>query len=429
MAIASDVLVIGGGFAGTIAALAAARTGASVRVLTHKQSTLTHASGLIDVLGYAPGVAGPLSDPFAAMDRLGEDHPYSKLGVSAVREGLSIFEAALGDRYLGGHTDRNALFVTSGGAIKPTARYPQSVAAGVLGDDRSMLLVGFRSRSAFDGRVLADHLRRATPPFDVRGAEVDVPGDYRADARVTRIATALDRDATVSYEGRSMGAREALAEAVKPRLSGAKRVGFPALLGDERAADVRAELEGRLGAAVFEIPMGPPSYPGLRLAAWLSEALDRAGVRISDGNPAVGFEATGDRPGATIESVLVDRQGRSVQYSAEQFVLATGGLVGKGIDTDRNGVREPLFGCHVPHPEDRYEWSDRSPYGEHAFARFGVRIDEESMPVTAGGDPAFSNLRSAGAVIGGFDADAENSQSGVSLASGYVAGTRAGEAV
>ncbi len=425
MAIHEDVLVIGGGIAGTTAALAAAETGAQVRLVTHKKSTLRQASGLIDVLGYAPDVDGPVSDPFAAIESLPEGHPYQLLGETAIRGGLTVFDEAVGEAYEGSHTDTNALLTTSGGAIKPTSRYPTSTAAGLVSDDRAMLIVGFRSLTDFDGELVADHLAAAGVPFSVDGVEIEVPGSYRADSRVTRIANALDLNKDLDYEGRSLPAREAFAEVIKPHLGDADRVGLPAVLGDDHADAVRADLERHLGAAVFELPMGPPSYPGLRLEDILFDALDEAGVRLSDGNPAVGYEADGD----AIDAVIVDQMNKEVPYSAEQVVLATGGLVGKGIDSDREGVREPVFDCHVPHPDDRYDWFVDDAFGEHPFAKFGVQIDEACKPLDADGVPEFSNLRAAGGVVGGVDRTAEKSKSGVSLATGYAAGTAAGEAI
>jgi len=77
MAIEDDVLVIGGGLAGTTAALAATeRDGdVQVRLVSYKQSTLRHASGLIDVLGYTPAGDGPLVDPFDALEDSPTDTP------------------------------------------------------------------------------------------------------------------------------------------------------------------------------------------------------------------------------------------------------------------------------------------------------------------------------------------------------------------
>jgi len=423
MAIREDVLVIGGGIAGATAALAAAETGARVRLLSHKKSTLRQASGLIDVLGSVAGdspegeVSGLIADPFEAIERLPDSHPYRVVGRAGIRDGLRLFDEAVGDAYLGKHTDRNALVLTHGGTVKPTARYPESVAPGLASAAEKTLLVGFEGLTDFDAPAAAAHLDATGVPFDVDGATVSFPVEFRDDALTTRLAKALDTDES--------DARRGLADAVSEHLDGHERVGFPAMLGDDDRHEVRAELEDRLGAAVFEIPTGPPSLLGMRLEDLLFDALDEAGVRISSGNPAVGYEADGGR----IESVLVDRRGREVPYAAEEFVLATGGLVGKGIDSDRESVTEPVFDCHVPHPEDRYDWSEPAAFGAHAFARFGVVPDDDLRPTDDSGEAEFANLRAAGGVLGGADTPREKSAAGVSLATGAYAGRRAGENV
>ncbi|WP_058365455.1 glycerol-3-phosphate dehydrogenase subunit GlpB [Haloparvum sedimenti] len=465
MTVESDVLVVGGGLAGATAALSAAREGASVRLVSHKDSTLRQASGLIDALGYVPpsraaGDAGPGSDPtldptagrtgalaerrpdpegplpnpFERVDALPDGHPYRLVGADAIRAGLALFDEVVGDLYRGGHTERNALLPTAGGTVKPTARYPASMAAGLASDDAPALIVGFESLPEYDARQLAARLRAAGVPFPVAGVEVAFPGEFRDDARVTRLAGALDRNEALGGDGTSRTgtpAREALADAVEPHLDAvgadgdgsdgktAARVGFPAMLGDERAAAVRADLADRLGAEVFELPGGPPSIPGLRLEDRLFDALDEAGVRIETGNPVVGREL--DEEGR-IAHVLVDRKGREIPYAADAFVLATGGAVGKGIDSDREGVREPVLGCHVPHPEDRYEWFVDDAFGDQPYARFGVAADEALRPLGADGTVQYPNVRVAGATLGGADVAREKSASGVSLATGVVAG-------
>ncbi|AQL44554.1 anaerobic glycerol-3-phosphate dehydrogenase subunit B [Halorientalis sp. IM1011] len=422
MAIEQDVLVIGGGLAGATAAISAARTGADVRLVSSKQPTLRHASGLIDVLGYTPDGEGPLADPFAALSDLPEGHPYERVGRDAVEAGLALFDEIVGNTYEGNHTERNALIPTQGGRVKPTARYPASVSAGLASDERDALLVGFERLAGFDASLSAARLNATGVPFTARGAAVEFPELSSADPKVTRFAQLLDRDEGVDA-GR--GVRREVTERVTTHMDGEDRVGFPAVLGDDHPEEVRADLESHLGAAVFEIPMGPPSLPGLRLEDRLYDALDEAGVRIETGNPVVGYESKSRGNG--VETVLVDRTGSTVPYGAEQFVLATGGLVGKGIESDRSGVEEPIFDCHVAHPSDRYDWFADDAFGDHRFARFGVDPDRELRPRDAHGKIEFDNLRAAGAVLGNYDFAAEKSGSGVSLATGSHAGRLAGE--
>ena len=444
MAITSDVLVVGGGLAGITAALSAAREGVDVRLVSHKASTLRQASGLIDALGYIPATEpadqlregppsakrrlhrdewpdpdGPVVDPFEAIEQLPPEHPYRLVGPDALRDGLALFDDIVGELYRGGHTDRNALLPTFGGSVKPTARYPAASAAGIASDPRSMLIVGFPWQPEYDARLVADRLAAADVPFEVAGVEVEFASEFAADTSITRFATAFDRNDMID----GTPARAALATAVEDALAavdgGADRVGFPAFLGDSDSAEVRAEIADRLGADVFEIPTGPPSLPGLRLEDTLFGALEDAGVRFETGNPVVGHELCSP---TTVESVLVDRMGREVPYTAEEFVLATGGLVGMGIESDREGVSEPVFDCHVPHPADRYDWFVDDVFGDQPYARFGVDADEQLRPRDAEEAVQYRNVRVVGATLGSADVAREKSASGVSLATGTEAG-------
>ncbi|MEZ3145273.1 glycerol-3-phosphate dehydrogenase subunit GlpB [Halobaculum sp. MBLA0143] len=444
MAISSEVLVVGGGLAGVTAALSAARAGADVRLVSHKASTLRQASGLIDALGYVPSASaadadddeGPLQSPYDGIDRLRADHPLSVVGSDALRAGLSTFDDATGDSYRGEHTDRNALVPTVGGTVKPTARYPASVAAGLASDARPTLIVGLRSLTGYDARVVADGLRASGVPFPVAGAEVSFAADFAVDASLTRLATALDRDEPLEDgDGAATPAREALAAAVAPHLddaggpgASAARVGLPAFLGDDHPEAVRTELAERLGVDVFEVPGTPPSLPGMRLEDRLYEALDEAGVRFETGNPVVGTVTDTGGDDGRVDHVLVERKNQRVPYAAESYVLATGGLVGKGVDSDREAVREPAFGCHVPHPDDRYDWFVDEPLGDQPYARFGVATDDRLRPLAADETVQYPNVHVAGATLGGADVAREKAASGVSLATGYAAGEFAADA-
>ena len=416
MAIEDDVLVIGGGLAGTAAALSAAEAGATVRIVTTAESSLGHASGLLDVLGRVDGEL--VADPYAAIDRLDAAHPYAIVGVDRVRTAMTWFDGILGEAYANG-ADANGLVLTSAGTFKPTARWPRTMAAGLASDERTTLLVDLARLPAVDAPLAAERLRAAAVPFPVRGASISLDG-LTADVTRGRIARLLDRNEAASGEP----LRDALAAAIAAVHDGEERVGLPAVLGRERPNAVIDHLERVLEVDVFELPTDPPSVPGQRLDRLLGAALEDVGVRVTDGVPIVDVDVADGRIG----EVYGQRANTAVPFRADQYVLASGGLVGGGIAADRSAVREPVFGCHVAQPADRADWYADEPAGPHGFPRFGVRIDAETRPLDADGDPEAKNLRAAGSVIGGADFSAQLAGSGISIATGRAAGLAAAEA-
>jgi glycerol-3-phosphate dehydrogenase subunit B len=440
---APDVLVVGGGFAGCLAALAAARErpSAAVELVVTADDRFDRHSGTIDVLGYPPrraetvAVDGPdagtdrlVETPLDALDALAEGHPCRRLGRDRLRNALALFDDAVD--YRGAGSEQNALVPTHAGRVRPTARYPPGMAAGLASRDEPMRLVGFEQSPDLDASLVADRLGEHLP-YDVAAATVEFPGTVTDYPSGPVLARALDDDEAPSgdvgmpdidvdeavppmlTDDEEGPAREPLVERVLPELDVEGRVGFPAVLGETDHATVRQDLEEAFHAAVFEVPVGPPSVPGRRLERQLHRALSDADVAITHGT-VDGFEASDGR----IERVSLSAGERAV----ESVVLATGDLAGPGLVADRAGVREPRFDCHVDHPADRSEWTGRAFLGDHAFARFGVSVDDDLRPLDANGRPEYANLRAAGRIVGGFDYDAEHSADGVALVTGDAAG-------
>ena len=418
------VTVVGGGLAGAIAALSAARhRDVGVHLLTAGETSLQAASGLVDVLGYTPQGKGPVADPFVAIPRLPDEHPYRTVGVEAVREGLALFDDVAGGAYAGAGTDRNALVPTHLGNLKPTARYPATVAPGVASREQRTTLVGFEELTEFDAALAADRLH-GTLPYEVWGTSVEAPVDLGGLPETTDLAAALDD----AHE--HDGVREAferfhdeLSREILMHDDTDRRVGVPAVLGVETTEELRAELAATVESPVFEVPTGPPSVPGRRLERLLRGALAEAGVDLLMEHRVTGAEVAGGE----IAALTAETPDGERRVETEAAVLATGGLVGGGVDGGREAVREPVFGCHVPAPDDRSEWGAEAALGEHPFARFGVETDDRLRPLDRRGTPEFTNLRAAGAVLGGYDFAAEKSGGGVSIATGSVAGQLAAE--
>lgn len=417
----ADVLVVGGGLAGSVAALAAARRrpDADVAVATQTETPFAAETGLVDVLGRPPDGGTTVVDPTESIPDLPEDHPYRVLGTDTLVAGLDLFDDATSESYCGGSTDANALVPTFHGRVTPAARYPAAVAPGLASREVHTLLVGFERLPDLSAPLAASRLRTAGVPFDVAGLQISLPVSTAESTTPLDLARTFDEDPEID----GLPFRERVADRVGAQLEGADRVGFPAVLGRTEIAEVHATLSADVGVDVFEVPLVGPHVPGLRLGDALDGSLAAAGVEPT-GAVVDGRAENGD----SIEVVLAGEDGpQTVRPSA--VVLATGGLARGGIVADRAAVREPLFGCRIPHPKGRADWADRDPDRDHAFARFGVRIDGDARPLDADGEPEHEALFAAGRIVGGHDAAGEGSIAGVSITTGYVAGRRAAEAV
>ncbi len=439
-----DVVVVGGGLAGSMAAISAARTRPEAEVAVVPESTggspsvpatrgdeqvsplrssFAAASGLVDVLGHVPGRDGPVPDPFAAIGDLPPSHPYSVVGLDAVRAALALFDEVTGEHYDGDGTDTNALFPTPWGRLRPAARYPAAFGAGLASDRAATTLVGFEELTPFDAPLAAERLADDLP-YLVNGLTVGFPGDVESgggpvDRTPLSCARALDAAENGDRAGETTNAIvDGIVDELGVHLGTKARAGFPAVLGLDRAERVRERLADRLGVRVFEVGLGPPSVPGMRLGGLFADALAEAGVDVVPGT-VEGVETTGDR----IDAVRLDTS----TLDGDRFVLATGGVADGGLVAGRDGVVEPTVGCHVDAPDDRAAWVEEHPLGDHAFARFGVDVDDALRPLTPRGAVEFENLGAAGRVLGGHDFTAETSGGGVATVTGYVAGRAATE--
>ncbi|MFB6081382.1 MAG: glycerol-3-phosphate dehydrogenase subunit GlpB [Halanaeroarchaeum sp.] len=408
-----DVLVVGGGLAGRIAALSAADAGASVHLVSGAEDTSRQSAGLVNLLGYLADADAPVSDPLDRLADVPPAHPYRRLGVDAVRSAVEFAADELGDAIVGLDDPRNALLPTELGVPAPSFGHPPTMTAGRLSRGDPMLLVDVDPLPDFDAAMAAHRLDGAVP-FDVAAATIDLGDRLPPDADRQFLAKRIDETPGTSHETAIV---DDVADAIDRVDVDPARVGLPAVLGIERVSEVHERLSDRLGVPVFEIPTAPPSVSGVRFDARLDDALASRPVARTEGVDVVETAVHDGR----VESVAIDRFGDEEWVSADRVVLATGGFVGGGLVGDRAGVREPLFDVPVEAPADRTEWTAERPFEGQPFARFGLATDESLRPLVDG-DPVAETLFAAGDVLGGFDGVRERSGGGVAIATGYAAG-------
>lgn len=430
-AVAADVLVVGGGMAGALAALAARAAGAEVALLRRSPGATALSSGAIGVapdLGALPG--DPLSwrrGPVESARRLAQlrpEHPYAAVGDGLVLlpDALDFAVRAL-DPLLAPVLERPRFLATPTGAVVAAGTCQRAAEAGdLLAVAGPLAVAGFRGHLGFDAALVADGIARLTARGgpEVREVEVDLPcGEPWA--RPHELARALE----------ARGVAELLGERLRAALSngarGAAAVLLPPVLGLSPGARVVARISAAAGVPVAETLSDVPSVPGLRLQAALEARLARAGVTLLAG----ALRAPGGAPGDRVEA-------GAGTVTAAAWVLATGRYVGGGV-ARHGALAERALGLPVeaaegpesgPHLAQRPATSltARDRRAPQPLLSAGVRVDDALRPLDARGRPVHPRLFAAGALIGGHEQASDGTGLGVAILTGWLAGRGAATA-
>lgn len=401
-----DVIVVGGGLAGLVAAWRAAAAGATTTLLTKGWGSLIWHAGTIDVLGFlGPGRAGAVSDPGEGVRRRIEsepDHPYARVGAAALTEAIDALTAlCAGAGYpLQGTLDSNLSLPGGLGAPRLTCLVPATMAAGDLDRRDPVLVVGFERYGDFFPALVAANL--AAAGIEAEGVTVRLPELSRRRFVNGPVLAGLFDDPAF---------RRAVAGTISATGRSAPRVAFPAVLGLHHALEAVTDLSRLLGGEVFEVATTPPSIPGMRLQRILRDAIISLGGRVVDNAEAIAL-----RRGAAGVEVFTEAAARRQRHRARAVVLATGGLLGGGLTGDADGtLREVVAGLEVHGPPDRRRWfgSSHGP-GGHPLYRAGI--------APAAGLAAAEGVFVAGSLLAGADPIEEGSLEGIALATGWAAG-------
>ena len=424
----ADVVVVGAGLAGLSAAIALAEAGATVQVVAAGHAATHWASGGLDV-------AAPPGSPTARAGVLQlaavGTHPYALVG-AAVEEGLAWLRATLereGLLYVGDLDAPLRAVPSAIGGTRRAAILPAGQAAALAPwtAGEALVVCGPAGFKDFWPDAIAASLRRsavwggATPPQTVRAVTVELPG--LAGLRNLDALELARRFDEPGWRGRAL---DAIARALDADGSGrglgaaAGRVALPAVLGLDSHLAVLDEARARLPLEPFEVPLVPPSIPGMRLYRALRDALRRHGGRIQVGEPVLRVELQGGRVSAVVNAAAV----RELRIRTDALVLATGGIAGGGLVATADGrLEEPLLGLPLEAPAVT-EWLAADPFDPagHPLEAAGIRVDRELRPVVSpGGPPILDNVRIVGSLLAGQRYLRERCGDGVALSSGWLA--------
>jgi len=422
----ADVVVVGAGLAGLTAAIGLAEAGARVEVVARGHASTHWTAGGLDLAGL-PGTATP-EEGIARLAGV-PGHPYAILG-GAVAAALERFQRVLAARglvYVGGVASPIRPVPTAIGGSRPASILPsaQSAALAPWSAEERLVICGFAGFKDFWSDHVAASLTRAAVwgergtldggrPMRVESVIVELPG-LAGRRNVSALDVARLFDDTTSRR-RAVGA---IASALGGIGSRPGRVGLPAAIGLADHAGAFEELTAAIDLVPFEIPLPPPSIPGLRLFAALREALRASGGRIVMGEPVVDVAREGRR--VTAVSTSAATRQRTIRTGG--VVLATGGIAGGGlIGTVEGRLLEPVLGLPTEAPPaDR--WLAHTPFDPvgHPLEAAGIRTDDRLRPVGADGKVVLENVAVVGSTLAGMHYLEERCGDGVAIASGFGA--------
>jgi glycerol-3-phosphate dehydrogenase subunit B len=410
-----DVIVVGAGLSGLLAAAAAGQGGTRVMLMTKGVGSIAIAGGTIDILGYCLG-GRSVADPQAAIGLLADSHPYRKVGPAAVQEAVSFFQAICdkaGYPYLGSLTE-NRWLPTAAGTLKPSCLVPRTMDTAALEAAEQIYLLSFAG------------LRDYQPEFVAKGLAAAIGGDKTYTTLEFDLGWPKGRDLSALDVARWLdgeSARQAFACELKGKIPSGSVVLLPPVLGTSPDYRVWQELEKVTGCRLIELAGMPPAVTGFRLRRLLLNHLKKLGVTMME-QAAVVKAIAQDRRCLALVTGLPDRER---QYKAKAYVFATGGFLGGGLTATADGVRETVFSLPVAAPADLTAWShpELLAASPQPFACFGLATDELLRPLADDGAVALENVHFAGSNLAGYDYCFEKSGNGVAVVSGYHAGLAA----
>ena len=392
-----DGLVIGGGLAGFIAGIRALERGKKIMIVSEGIGSLAFASGVLD---------------FGRVEQLqqAENHPYALWG-EAVQEAFAYFLASYPSyRGLWGRSQK---VLTPLGTSRATDLLVRGLDASPLDAVDRIILVVPAGLKDFFPEVVKANLQKEFGFSTIELKQVRPSGL----AAWQTVGKSIPDTAYAKFWCSEMGReflRAWVAELRRDLGSASGAVIFPGL--HVAACPQVEEIMEQIPWPVVEMTSFPPSALGHALYYSFRERFKNLGGELLLNSRVERVEAEA----GLAQRAIVKSKGKEISFSAKKFILATGGILGRGLVAGQGGVRETVFGLplHVPR-----EWSGSRFLGKQPYAYAGVVTDRRLRPVDpVTGETLLENVLVVGRMLAHWDPWVERCGGGVSLTSGFLAG-------
>lgn len=400
-----DTVIIGGGLSGLTCGIALAKRGKRVAIVASGQSTLMFNGGSMELLGSIDGKT--VTAPLEAIATLPNDHPYSKIGADRIASLADRAKQLLLDTGINmeGNAAANHWRITPMGVAKPAWL---TLNDHLRIDDLSQLpakrLALMCIRGYFDqpNTMLAQGLRDL-------GFEVDLIEFTTDDITALRRSPSEMRATSLAKHLVSNNALQRLADQINSLATEADIVLLPSMLGQNDDFEVQT-LTSMVKKPLRLIATLPPAVAGMRMITQLRHYFRMLGGNYLMGDSAVSGTFDGDRLTAISTAKLAD-----MPLRADQFVLASGSFISRGLIADFERVYEPVLGVDVDADSDPDRWTCFGVLQPQAYSRYGVSTDDQLRCLKQG--KTITNLHAIGSILSGHDAIKMGDGTGVSMLS------------
>ena len=398
-----DTVIMGGGLSGLTCGIALAKRGQRVTIVAGGQSTLMFNGGSMELLGNVDGK--DVTAPLEAISTLPQSHPYSKIGAERLADIADEAKQLLADAgiEMEGNADANHWRITPMGIAKPAwLTLSENLRIDDLDNLPAKRVALMCIRGFFDqpNGMLAQGLRNLG--FDVQSIEFttdDITSLRRSPSEMR--ATSLAKHLV------SNNALQRVADQINALAADVDLVVLPSVLGQTDGNDFKT-LQGMCNKPLRLVATLPPAVAGMRMHTLLRHYFKMLGGNYLTGDNAIGGSFEGDKL-LNVTTAKLD----GMPLRANNFVLATGSFVSRGLAANYERVFEPIFDLDVDADADREQWTRFGVMEPQAYFRYGVATDS-SLHCLKQGKP-ITNLHAIGSILSGHDAIKMGDGTGVSL--------------
>ena len=394
-----DTIIIGGGLSGLTAGIELSRKGQRCLIVSSGQSALHFFSGSLELCGTD-------ENPFKAMESLGPEHPYSMIGLDNVKALSSAVKPLFKEVgiELKGEEGLNHWRITPLGATKHAWLTLDEYATVPSDGQMPWKKVAVLNVDGF----LDFHTSYIAAGLEAKGVQTVVKAISMPELEKLRQNPTEMRSTNIS-KTLSGDRINTLAARINEHAKDVDAVLMPAVVGLTGCSDV-VRLKEKVDRPLHFIATLPPSVPGIRLQMMLKKHFQKVG-----GTYMLGDSVTGGGFEDGKLKYITTQNHADVRFEADNFIIATGSFFSKGLVSDINGVKEPIFGLDVKTSEVRADWYKRNLFESQPYMNFGVASDSGFRASREG--KSIENLYVAGSVLAGCNSLKEGSGAGVAILS------------